>query len=221
MNDLESERRSSPEARAKRIRYIREAILKLSREQLSAVSKISASSLQNWEQERNKGLTEAGARRLVQAFREQGANCTVEWLLYDVGEKPTSPFSKSTMKELLKSPDEEIISKELKIFHELNPNSIDTVISDDGMTPIFLPGDYVAGKRYMGEEIKKTIGLPCILELETQELLVRMLEVGEEENKYNLYCANPNALTKKIYRNIEIKSSAPILWMRRKTAVRK
>lgn len=221
MNDFESEKRSSPEARARRIRYVRESVLGVSREQFSVKSKISASSLQNWEQERNKGLTEAGARRLVQAFREEGADCTVEWLLYDIGEKPSTPFSKATMKELLKSPDEEIISKELKLFHELNPHSIDAVISDDGMSPIFWPGDYVAGKRYVGEDIKKTIGLPCIVELDTGELWVRMLEVGEEENTFNLYCANPNALTKKIYRNVEVKSSAPVLWMRRRTAIRK
>jgi DNA-binding transcriptional regulator YiaG len=221
MNDFESEKRSSPEARARRIRYVRESVLGVSREQFSIKSRISASSLQNWEQERNKGLTEAGARRLVSAFREEGADCTVEWLLYEIGEKPTAPFSKATMKELLKSPDEEIISKELQLYHDLNPRSIDTVVADDGMSPIFWPGDYLAGKRYAGEEVKKTIGLPCIVELETGELLVRMLEIGDQDDKFNLYCANPNALTKKIYRNVDVKSSAPVLWMRRRTAIRR
>jgi DNA-binding transcriptional regulator YiaG len=221
MNDFESEKRSSPEARARRIRYVRESVLGLSREQFSIVSKISASSLQNWEQERNKGLTESGARRLVQAFREEGADCTVEWLLYDIGERPMSPFSKATMKELLKSPDEEIIAKELKLYHELNPHSIDMVIMDDGMSPAFWPGDYVAGKRYINDDIKKTIGLPCIVELLSGEVLVRMLEVGDHADKFNLYCANPNALTKKIFRNVEVKSSAPVLWMRRRTVIKK
>lgn len=221
MNDIETEKRSSAEARARRIRYVRESVLGMSREQFSVASKISASSLQNWEQERNKGLTETGARRLVQAFREEGADCTIEWLLYDIGEKPMAPFSKTTMKELLKSPDEEIIAKELKLYHELNPNSVDTVILDDGMSPVFWPGDYVAGKRYFNEEINKTIGLPCIVELETGELLVRMLELGDDAHKFNLYCANPNALTKKIFRNVEVKSAAPVLWMRRRTMVKR
>lgn len=222
MNDYNSEKRASPEERAQRVRYVREKVLGLTRKEFSRKSAISASSLQNWEQNRlEKGLTEAAAQRLVKAFREEGADCTIEWLLYDIGEKPSSPFSKQTMKSLLKSPDEEIIAKELKLYHELNPNSIDTVVSDDGMSPMCWPGDYVAGKRYIGEDIKKTIGLPCIVELETNELIVRMLEQGEEENRFNLYCANTNASTKKIIRNATVKSSAPILWLRRRTVIKK
>ena len=107
MNDFNSEKKATPLSRAERIRYVREDVLKLTRTQLSRRSKIPFSSLQNWEQGRNLGLTEAGARRLVAAFREEGIDCTVEWLLYNIGEKPLSPFSKKTMKQLLKSPDDE------------------------------------------------------------------------------------------------------------------
>ncbi len=121
----------------------------------------------------------------------------------------------------MKSPDEEFIAKELKLYYELNPNSMDTVVSDDGMSPMCWSGDYVAGKRYIGEDIKKTIGLPCIVELEIDELMVRMLEQGAEGNRFNLYCINSNTSAKKMIKNIPVKSSAPVLWLRRRTLIKK
>jgi hypothetical protein len=212
MND---EKRDLPQQRAERVRYVREKVLRLTREEFQSRSGISPNSLQNWEQVRANGLTEMAARRLVQAFQKEGVNCTVEWLLYGIGEKPASPFSPSSMRQEIN--EEDNIHRELALFHELNNNGVDARISDDSMLPCFWPGDYVAGTRYKGESIKKAVGMPCIVETTDGTVLVKLLEMGENEGCYNLASANPHAPVKRVFKDVELNYAAPILWIRRRS----
>lgn len=203
-------------ARAKRVRYVREDLLRLTRDKFSQLTGISVNTLQNWEQARNKGLTEESAKRLLQAYRHEGIECSLEWLLFGMGEKPTSPFDRHKIIPSKNISENENITKELQFFQELNGDVISTTITDDSMSPCFWTGDIVAGKRYTDAMMNKAIGLPSIVELPNGIMLVRMLEIGSKPGLFNLSCANPHTLLKKLLEDIELISATPVLWMRRK-----
>ena len=207
-------RAGSPEERAKRVRYLREKVLRFSREAFSTKSGIPINTLQNWEQSRHSGLIERGAKKIIQALDDAGITCSQEWLLYGIGESPSSSL---TSRPEIYLTEEEVIAEELQLFHRLNTNTVDILIKDDSMLPHFWPGDYAAGKRYTGEDIKKTIGLPCIVETISGNVLVRYLEESAETSHYNLLCANQLALAKIKLESVELISAAPVLWLRRKS----
>lgn len=206
------------EERSKRVRYVREEALRFTKEQFSKVSGIPLSTLQNWENIRNNGLTERGVNRLVQALRAEGIDCAPEWLLYGIGEKPVSPFiqQKASANNVVKSVGEDVITQELQLFHQLNPDAVDIVVNDDAMLPYLWPGDHVAGKKYRAEEIKMVIGLPCIVQTTDGLNFVRLLEIGVKPDAYNLVCANPHTRLKGVMENIQVSSVAPIEWIRRR-----
>jgi DNA-binding transcriptional regulator YiaG len=213
--------RASTEERSKRVRYIREEILRLSRAKFSERTGISPNSLQNWEQGRNEntGVPEQSAKRLLEAFKKEGVDCSLEWLLYGLGNPPSSPFSSSAA-PLIKMQDEDsIIKEELALFHTLNQNTIDAIINDDAMSPYFWPGDVVAGKYYENDAIKKALGLPCIVQTKTGGVFVRLLEEGESTEVYNLSCSNPQTITKTLIKNVTLVKVAPVLWIRKKSRI--
>ncbi len=204
----------TPEERAKRVRYLREKVLRFSREVFSEKSGIPINTLQNWEQSRHSGLIERGAKKIIQALQDAGISCSLEWLLYGIGGFPTSSL---TSKPEICLTEEEIIAEELQLFHRLNPNAIDILINDDSMLPYYWPGDYAAGKRYTGEDIKKVVGLPCIVETNSGDIIVRYLEEASEPSRYTLLCTNQLTMGAIKLENTELISAAPVLWLRRKS----
>ncbi len=204
--------------RAQRLLYIRKEILKITRDELSRFSNISPNSLQNWEQMRNKGLTEEGAKRLVEAFKQKGVNCTVEWLMYGTGLSPSGHCDSGSIPQSIN--EDELIEKELTYFKQLNGNVLSHIVSDDSMLPVLWPGDYVAGKYYEGDTVKHAVDLPCIIETNQGNKLIRILQAGDEPNSYNLVCPNNNSYVKKFIANIEVRKAAPILWIRRRSYIK-
>jgi len=212
---------SSPQERGYRLRHLRKA-LRLSRSALSEKSKndtgeISEGSIKNWEYGRYGGLTEKGAKKLIHAFKQEGLDCTLEWLLYGLGEDPISFFTllKHTSQKSSAST-ETIIAQELKIFYQLNKYPVDGIINDDALAPMLLPGDHVAGSRYFDQDINLTIGYPCIVQTHTGNLLVRVVKKGNQDGLFTLESTNPNTTASQaIIENIKLFSSAPILWIRK------
>lgn len=206
------------EERAKRVLFVRKDLMGLSRKEFCQLSHISTDTMQNWEQARNKGLTETGARRLIEACKSKHIDCNIEWLLYGLGSEPISPDPKQEQTKILK--EEDIIKAELQFFHGLNHQATSTIVNDDAMAPHFWPGDYVAGKRYYTpEQIKKCIGLSCIIEIESGHTMVRLLETSSQKNSYNLVCINQNTTMPKVMENVTLKSVAPIVWIRKAISI--
>lgn len=200
---------SSPEARGKRIRFIRENLLSLTREDFCRNSNITAQSLKGWELAWGGGLSRQGASKLVNRSRELNVYCSESWLMHGVGRAAALITKDLDIQE----GDENHIAKELLLFRELE-NSIDAVIKDDGMLPILYPGNYVGG--IIVNDIENAIGKECIIVADNNELFIRILKHGEEPNRYNLACFNENTtLVKKEIKNTAIKLAAPIIWIRR------
>jgi len=209
MNHSVLDNLSSPEARSKRIRLIREHLLCLTREDFCEGSNITAPSLKGWELGWGGGLTQKGAEKIVKRANELNVYCTESWLMHGIGRNAAL-----ITKDLdIHNGDENQISKELLLFRETK-NSIDTVIKDDGMIPLLYPGDYIGG--IIVKQIENAIGKECIIIADNDEILVRVLKHGEEPGRYNLSCLNEHTmLVKKQIKNTAIKFAAPIVWIRR------
>ena len=67
------------------------------RREFEAKYRISANTLQGWEQGKNP-LSEKGAKRVVEAFTHEGLMCTLEWLLHGTGMPPLFPALKGSKK---------------------------------------------------------------------------------------------------------------------------
>jgi len=80
---------NSKEARAKRLRYLREELLRISRpEMVKKISGLTNPSLQNWEYAQKGGLSDRGAMLISKGCLSLGIHCPTEWLLNGTGEKP-------------------------------------------------------------------------------------------------------------------------------------
>src|SRR5262245_41553838 len=144
-------------SRGKRLKTLRK-MSDLSREKMEEKYAISANTIQSWEAAKAGGLTKKGAERIINAFHTEGISCTTEWLLYGVGVPPTLRTAERSMIHeatgfLTALPEDKAIIQELQTFRTLNKDTIDILVNDNGMSPEYMPGDYVAGKRASGEEI--------------------------------------------------------------------
>lgn len=85
------------DTRGKRIFNLRK-LLKLSRRAFAEKYGISAANLQNWETDRYKNLNQEMVEALINAFRQEKIEFTVEWLLYGTGVPPI--FRNSSLKSI-------------------------------------------------------------------------------------------------------------------------
>lgn len=189
---------------------------------------ISANTLQGWEQGKNP-LSEKGARRVVEAFKEEGLICSVEWLLSGNGMPPRPYEMLNTGLEEAASHDtnlatqnlqeEEAIYQETQVFKRHNQNAIVISVIDDAMDPYISVGDYVGGIRIRGDEINAFLENLCIVELEDHNIIARFLHAGANPGTYTLSCTNPKTtVSMPNYHNVRIISAAPVVWHRRKLA---
>lgn len=222
---------SSPQACGRRIKYIRDELLGLSRNKFAEKHKnksITKDALNNWEEARYKGLKIHHLEILIKAFEEEGVIVDRSWLLNGIGEIPKlRTYLDKSLKESVGSKaamvqersEDEAIAAELRTFRENHLDAVDAIIADNAMAPFYLPGDYVAGIRYIGANIENAIGLPCIIQTQSGQVVVRKLDLGTMKDHFNLVGFEQNP-TRDKYRinDIRLFSAAPIIWIRKPLA---
>jgi SOS-response transcriptional repressor LexA len=188
--------------------------------------KISANTLQGWEQDKNP-LSKKGAKRLIEAFKHEGLLCTIEWLIHGKG-MPPRPLEMSgdnsngslltpetTHESVLK--EEETIYEETQLFKKNNGNTIILNVCDNSMEPYYFNGDYIGGIRIPHSELNQYFGNFCIVELENNLILPRIIHPGIQNGTYTLSCTNPKTSVAPLnFYNVKVISAAPVLWHRRK-----
>lgn len=200
---------SSAEARGKRIRFIRDHLLSLTRDEFCENADMTLAALKGWELAWGGGLSQQGAEKIVKRAKQLNIYCSDSWLMHGIGREAIYLTKAMDIQES----DEKHLAKELLLFRELK-NSIDSVIKDDGMTPVLYPGNYVGG--IISNKIDHAIGKECILIDENDDVYIRILKQGDKLGFYNLCCLNPSpSFVKKEIKNISIKLAAPIIWIRR------
>lgn len=187
---------------------------------------ISANTLQGWEQGKNP-LSKKGAKRIIEALKNEGLICSLDWLLsgqgvppraFEMNKEVSAETDLENMLAQMHLQEEQAIYQELQTFKSHNPNPIIITISDDTMEPQFREGDYVAGVRLTKpEDIQRHLGEPCIVELIDHTILARHLHTDTKLGYYTLSCTNHRSKQGPLtIANAQIISAAPILWHRRK-----
>lgn len=211
--------KSSPLARGKRLKTAR-MMTGLTRNGLEETYGISASTIQSWEAAKAGGLTERGVMRVLPILHKEGISCTADWLLYGIGTgpQPTNvPLPEGAKSETQRLPEEKAIIQELLTFRNLNPDSVDLVVADDGMGPQYRKGDYVAGIRWPKEEIPNAVGLDCIVQTAHNDLQFRRVKKSSKPGLYNLLCINAKTeVFETTLYDQELISVSPVLWHRRR-----
>ena len=135
------------------------------------------------------------------------------WLLHGVGDGPHFMRNHSQDSD---HPELETFTKELIYFRQGNDHSIDHIIKDSSMSPIYQPGDYVCGCRRYMEDIKLFCDKIVIAQTFEYGTMVRMLKTGEEPGLYHLFSTNiTESFTNQMLQNVEVISVAPITWHRK------
>ena len=201
--------------RAKRLLLLRD-MAGLTRDALQKRYKLARGTLQNWESARFGGLTEKGAKLMAQLYQAESIHCSVDWILHGIGPHPTcnsDHYQQNT--SVLTSDPNDNITKEILYFRNNNPNAIDMVVSDDSMLPWFKPGDMIMGVRLFNEEMNGLLGKVCIIQTQQYGNILRVLQSGSHEGKYNLQAINihrhgiPSCLS-----DVTVISAAPVMWTR-------
>ena len=188
------------------------------RKSFADASSISMATLRAWEEPLPKryGLTEKGAERLIEFLNICGILCTKEWLLLGAGPAANfirEPFNDCTDKSVWD--EEESILNDISAFKKNNPTPVVIIVQDDSMMPIFKPNDYVGGTKVVNKEIKKLIGLNCIVEVSGKTVIRKI--IMEKNNLYTLITLNQNhEIHASIMVDVKVESAAEIVWQRRR-----
>lgn len=218
---------STPQSIGKRVKAAR-ILSGLTREDFSHSTDISGATLRSWEDPKGRGgLTQKGVLRFIKALKKLNINCSAEWLLDGVGGGPqVSPIESKFVKAyelsgLSNIPvnygQDEVILREVAFFKEQNPSAIVAPVIDDGMMPMYSPGDYVGGLLLEGKNISDYLKKPCIIQLISGDVFVRQVVPTDEESSYNLYCSNPSTkIDIPVLYAMKAKIIVPVLWHRAK-----
>lgn len=203
-----NDQNASAEERAKRLRKIRN-LANLSRKEICDSEELNLNTYKGWELARFGGLPIDGAERVITRVARENIVCTPEWLLYGKG---IEPYILPQKKDISEEEKNNLILKEILLFQSLHHNSVYTEIKDDSLAPDYLPGDFVAGIIFRGEDISNILDQNCIVELENGDILVRYLKKGAAKHCYKLIATNINCdITSPMVIESRIKFAAPII----------
>ncbi|EKE01611.1 MAG: hypothetical protein ACD_21C00090G0017 [uncultured bacterium] len=215
----------SPKERAERLTQLRK-LAKLSRFEIAQLADISIFTYKGWENARAGGIPERRAIKLVDIFQTEGIKTSVDWIMHGIGEPPKKLFyyQNHTTKddvEILaeQSPeDAELIAIKAELDFFCNNNQWKTIsltVSDDSMTPFFLPGDLVAGVKIPKTDLEKINRQNCIIRTKNNTTLLRQIYPHEIKDFFVLSNLNNNQQT--TLHEAELVDIAPVIWLRRKT----
>ena len=203
---------STSEARAERLRRIRN-LANLSRKDICGSNDININTYKGWELGRFGGIPVDGAEKVVKIIAKSGVICSTDWLLY--GKKPAPTLVSEATYCADETNEEEtrssLIHKEFAIYHNATKNAVLIEVTDDGSSPDYQIGDFVAGEKKFNLDIELTVGQVCIIETTDGNKLVRYVKKGREKGLYTLICTNyQTTRCDVVTQNINLLYSAPI-----------
>jgi transcriptional regulator with XRE-family HTH domain len=216
--------KSSSEYRAKRLKMLRN-LANLSRQELCNLAIININTLKGWERGRYGGLPLDGAKKILNAALPRGVQCTLDWLLHEIGVGPKvntdilkiKRIGARHQKKINQTEEEKLIINEILLFRKQFGNTIDFMVEDDGMAPLYNKGEYVAGIMRTGENIKKLVSTNCVAQLASGKILLRNIRSGTEKHKYSLFCINQQStVIEPVLHNVELLCAASIIRIFRK-----
>lgn len=207
---------SSRSSRANRLKRLRKMTGK-SRKAFSELYGISQGTLQNWETARFGGLTEKGAKIVLNALKSEGILCNFEWLMYGAGPNPNIGSMLNQTKNTPKRTKITTINEDLDIFCKLHAETVHMFVNDDTMEPYYSPSELVAGISHKGNNIDQCVGHICIVKPINHPQQIKLLRKGKTINCYNCIALNPISIDQNANLfEVELEYCAPIIWIRKK-----
>lgn len=203
---------STPEARAERLKRVRN-LANLSRKEMCDGDDININTYKGWELARFGGLPFDGAGKVVSRIAKEGVICSVEWLLYGQAPVPSLTIETALPSEKYDahSISSNLIEREFLVYKEFYENAVLEKVEDDSLLPQFKKGDYLAGVKKYGEEIKFVIDRLCIIQTIDGRRLIRYIKEGVEQESYSLFCVNPLSSARDLaILNVKLIYAAPI-----------
>lgn len=210
---------STAEARAARLRRIRN-MANLNRKEMCNED-LNINTYKGWEIGRYGGLPLDGAKKVIKRVADAGVICTADWLLHGKDSEPyiIPTYIKNSLEEQQTNVDQVIehIHREIMFFQSHFSNTIYTKVYDDGLSPTFNPGDFVAGIRCFGKDIQSLIGKNCIIQTQDGDIITRCLKSSTTNNSFMLMCTNlQTSVNMPVLYDISIESAAPIIRLYRR-----
>lgn len=187
--------------------------------------KISASAWKGWEHATRGGLSRRGASIVTAICVKEGIFFHPDWLYYNIGSPPRFAMAATRMRSyasesFLALKQGKFIAEELSLFQQHYPEAIHMTVEDECMLPHFLPGDYVAGLPYTGQDIQKLIGQDCIVQTTDGRCLLRHLtDYQFDGSRAHLVCRNLNVKHTNIATEAGISFAAAVIWQRKQLMV--
>lgn len=213
--------KSTPEARAERLRRLRN-LASLSRIALCEGNfDLNLNTLKGWEIGKFGGLTPGGAANVVARLALAGVACSTDWLLYELGPAPQVNFSSETENivgtadmAVLGDKHKQYLTEELMLFRNHYAKSLDYIVLDDSMRPVFGAGDVVAGIKL--KDFEDGVGKVCIVLLSDGLSVLRTVCKGQIPGAYTLLATHmESSADHLVLSDIKPKSMAPVLWHRK------
>lgn len=210
---------STKEARGHRLKQLRDLTAPkggrpLTRAAIARKHFINSHTLKNWEVGHATGLTESGAKQMIDVYQKEYIDCSIGWLMTGEGPEPTQRLVETSKspKKYQKTDPLCTLDTEIKTFKSLHPEAVIFTIKDDAMSPAYLSGDIVGGLRYYTKDLPSLIDKDCIVETKEGKIWLRRIQHSTIIDRYNLYAINPSTKTElpTIYA-VEILSAAPVI----------
>ena len=208
MSARSSHEKTAGRLRADRLKYVRKQLLQLTQDEFCQGSDIPKQTYSAWEMVRFSGLTGDGAERVLKRYHDFGILCTKRWLLDGVGAPPsTQSESNDHAIEVLEDVAQELLA--FKRHHTI----LDVYLTDAIMSPMFDPGDTVAG--YVIPLSKQINGKYCIVQFDNNGMSSKCIgRVNLYEKKLTVSFVNKQVAPIFIDEN-HLMAVAPVLWHRK------
>jgi transcriptional regulator with XRE-family HTH domain len=217
-----NDEKSMPEARAERLKRVRN-LANLSRIEMCVGTNLNVNTLKGWEISRFGGLSKNGAEKIVARLASVGVICSVDWLMYEIGDAPQVNLSFTTEipieimePNLTEEKEKKLMTEELLLFRSHTSKSLDYIITDDSMSPMFEKGDMVAGVKVKNPQ--ETVGKPAIVTLQDGRKLLRKIYKGTAPQSFTLIAIALESNAKDlILLDTPVKLIAPVIWHRKRS----
>lgn len=192
--------------RGKRVRFLRSYIAAMTGEEFAEYCGLARGTITNWETGKGKtGLTEKGAKQIVQAMQNIGIACTVIWLLHGIGDIPKIldqgklsrlhyPMSEGSRSGRVCDSDfydHEDFEEEVALFKKRYPEHLLYTLKDESMVPIYHAHDCVGGPRLLTNQFELVQSSICIILLQSDQCFVRRVRLeGPSSDTMSFYVVN-------------------------------
>lgn len=213
---------SSAKEKGARLKQLRR-LARFTQNETAKIAGIQLSTYKSWEAGKYSELPEKRAVFLIPAFKAEGIECTLEWLMHGIGSSPQkihlfdTHFTPTELVLNETKTEYQKITEELNIFRKNHINTMDMSISDDAMSPLFSKNDVVAGIKLPKKYFSKALGQICIVQTKSGDILLRQIHEGSKPNCYHLLASNTH-FRPTIMHDVELICIAPIAFWRRDTS---